>query len=160
MKTWLKLKFLSHYRQFIKYSLVGVLCFLIDISILMTLIRFTKIHYLLASAIGYLTGVIINYFFSINWIFSRRNLKKYWHIEFSIFFAIELIAMSLMSVGLFMFKDFFGLRIKLSKVLANLLAAGWNYIIKHLFLFKKHPQEKIKYLNDRKEILFGNQIKK
>ncbi len=159
MKTWLKLKFLSHYKQLGKYSITGIICFLVDISILLCLIRFTKIHYLVASALGYLTGVLLNYFFSITWIFSKRNLKKYWHVEFSIFLAIELVAMALMSVGLFMFRDFFGLRIKIAKILANLIAAGWNYVIKHLFLFKKHPEEKNDYLNEKKDILFGNSNK-
>lgn len=156
MINWVFIKLLKHYKQIARYSIIGILCFLVDISLLIILTKYTKIHYLFASVIGYLTGVFINYFLSISWVFSRRNLKKFWHIEFSIFMLIELIAMLFMSGSLYIFKGFLRVDLKLSKIFANFIAAIWNYIIKHIFLFKQHPEEKQLFIQERKQILSGN----
>lgn len=160
MIQWIKSKLIKHYIQLGKYSVIGIFCFLLDISILIILTKFTRIHYLIASSIGYLTGVIVNYLFSITWVFSKRNLKKYWHVEFSIFMVIELFAMTIMSISLFGFRDYLGLNLKISKVLANFIAAIWNYAVKHIFLFKQHPEQKQQFLEERKSILQGNKIKR
>ena len=142
MKAWLKLKLISHYRAISKYTLIGVFCFLVDIFILIILSKYTRIHYLFASAIGYLTGLVINYGFSIKWIFTKRQYKKSPKIEFLIFFTIELIAMLLMSSSLYIFKEFLRIDLRLAKVYANLIAAVWNYALKYQLLFKRRIMSK------------------
>ncbi len=152
MFNWIKRKTLKHYKQFLKYSVFGILCFFIDYCISIFLKDYYHIHYLLASTIGYCVGIVINYLFSITWVFSKRNLKQYWHIELAIFVAIEIVALLLMNLIIFLSTDYLFITFYISKLLGNFVAFFWNYLIKHLFLFKTNPEKKQQYINDKKKL--------
>ena len=133
----IKTRFGTHFYSSYKYLLIGVLCFILDFYTLMFLVKYTKMFYLLASGIGYIVGVIVNYFFCIKWIFSERIHQKNWKLEFGFFFLIEIIALIFMSSSLFILKGFLRIDLALSKVIANILTAIWNYIMKYRLLFNK-----------------------
>jgi putative flippase GtrA len=118
-----------------KYVLIGILCFVIDFSIFLILTDFVESLYLYASATGYLTGAVVNYIFCIKWVFPKRNLANYWKTEFGIFIAIEFTALLVLTACLYIFADIIDIDLELSKILANIVAGVWNYIIKRLFLF-------------------------
>ena len=123
-----------------RYSLIGFLCFLLDLLLLLVLVKYTNIHYLIASVISYVIGSTINYGFSISWIFKKRKLRDYWKTELLIFMLIELFALCIMSGSLYVFKEFLRFPLKYSKIIANILAALWNYTFKYYFLFRRDPE--------------------
>jgi len=136
----LKIHIINQFKQIFKYFIIGFLCFLIDISILYVLLELKIINYILASAIGYLTGSTINYWLSINWVFKKRNLIKYWKVEFTFFIIIEVIALLLMSSSLYLLREFLHLNVFIAKIIATIIAAIFNYLSKYRFLFSYHPQ--------------------
>lgn len=152
MINWLKSKTLKHYKQFLKYSIFGVISFIVDYFITILLTSQYGIHYLLSSTIGYSIGIIINYIFSITWVFSKRNLKDYWHIELGIFISIEIVALLIMNMIIFFCHDYYYISFYIAKLIGNFAAFIWNYSIKHLFLFKANPEEKIQYIKDKKHL--------
>ena len=136
-----KKEMISMLVQTSKYTLIGFLCFCIDFLVFLLLAELTNIHYLLASAIGYFIGVIVNYGFSISWVFKKRKLRGHWKTEFTIFMIIECIAILIMSSSLYVFEEVFIIPLAFSKIIANILAALWNYIMKYFFLFRKDPEK-------------------
>jgi putative flippase GtrA len=111
-----------------------------------------SVHYLLSSTIGYSIGIVINYIFSITWVFSKRNLKNYWHVELGIFISIEVIALLLMNMIMFFAHDYLFISFYIAKLIGNFAAFIWNYLIKHLFLFKSNPDEAKHFKEDTKKL--------
>ena len=126
----------KRHKEFSRYTLIGILCFLLDFLLSMFIVKFTRLHYIYASAIGYTTGAILNYKFSISWVFKKRKFRDYWKTEFIAFMLIELFALLVMSGSLLALKESFKVRLKLAKILANIFAAMLNYSLKSVFLFK------------------------
>ncbi len=155
MINWIKSKILIHSKQLIKYSIFGLISFFVDFLLTYILIKNTQIHYLISSTIGYIVGVMISYYFSITWVFSKRNLKDFWHLELGIFILIEIVALLLMNVVMFFSTDYLKFGFLLSKLIGNFIAFIWNYLIKHFFLFRANPTIKNDFLNWKKELYKG-----
>ena len=139
MGDWINTIVLKHHKQLGKYSFIGIICFFLDLGILLLITKYTMIHYLLASSIGYMSGAILNYGLSINWVFKKRNLKEYWKTEFIFFIFIEILALLAMSGFLYTFKGILKLNLIAAKILSNTLAAFLNYGLKYNYLFSHHP---------------------
>ena len=131
----------KHYEQSYKYFLVGIACFVVDFVILLIFLKFTKINYLLASAISYSVGIILSYVTSIRWIFKKRTYKKRWKVEFGSFSVIEISALVFMTCTLFLMSGVFLLNVLIAKVIANFVSGIYNYYIKYKFLFARNDHE-------------------
>jgi len=116
---------------------IALLSFLADYSVLISMVTFTKIHYLISTVIGYTVGVVINYILSIKWAFKSRRFPTDWKKEFGIFLLIELSALIMLSTGMFFLRHFFKFTITFAKIISNSVAAVWNYILKYKLLFKR-----------------------
>jgi len=116
---------------------IALLSFMADYTVLISMVTFTRIHYLISTAIGYIVGVVINYIFSIKWAFKSRRFPTDWKKEFGIFILIELSALIFLSTGMFFLRHFFKFSITLAKIVSNSFAAVWNYILKYKLLFKR-----------------------
>ena len=124
-----------HYRQLIKYLITGALCVVIDITTLFILTSYASMYYVFASAIGYSLGATVFYIISVKWVFTFRFYEKQKKLEFLIFLMIEFFALLLLSELLFIITEFCQFDLLVSKLIANLLTAFWNYYAKHIFLF-------------------------
>lgn len=148
MTKWLKIKFQKHYGQMIRYSIFGLICFLIDYFLSLFLKYHVSLNYLLASTIGYIVGIILNYYFSIKCIFTNRSMKDAWHIEMTIFFAIEIVALLIMNLFIYMISKHTNISYAIAKPLGNFAAMAWNYAIKHIFLFKRNAAQAVSINED------------
>lgn len=59
-------------QQFLKFGVVGVICFLIDFG-LYTACNLCGIPYLISGTIGFCASVIVNYILSMRFVFVRRD---------------------------------------------------------------------------------------
>jgi len=152
MTKWIKSKFIKHYKQFFKYSIFGFICFVVDYLLTVFLVYQFALHYLLASTLGYALGIVLNYCFSITWVFAKRNLKDIWHVEMTLFFTIEIVALLIMNLFIYLSHDYIHVDFLLAKLFGNIAAFTWNYIIKHIFLFRGNPKEKAEYLELKRNL--------
>ena len=131
-----------HLERSSKYFLLGAVCFLVDFFILILFLKFLpKVNYLIASAFSYSVGVILNYITSVRWIFQKRTFKTNWRLEFGIFSIIELSALIFMTASLFLLSGFFLVPVLIAKVMANMVSALYNYIVKYKFLFARNEND-------------------
>jgi putative flippase GtrA len=119
--------------QGLKYSIVGGICTLIDISLLFILTEFFNINYLHASVISFLTGAFINYFLCVNWIFDIRKVKKRLH-EFLFYLLISLIGLAINTLFIWLFSEKLMFHYLISKLIAVFFTFIWNFLSRKYFL--------------------------
>lgn len=90
-------------QQFLKFGVVGALCFVIDTG-LYTICNFIGIPYLISGVIGFSVSVVVNYLLSMKYVFVRRDdlsRKK----EFTIYLILSIIGLGLNELILFVCVD-------------------------------------------------------
>lgn len=131
--------------QFIRGSISSFSSFLLDFGILalLTLQGFFSREYVLAAVISYTAGLFLNYFFSVKWAFSRRNIKNR-VIEFTLFAFVGTVGLLLNVLLIYIFTDFVlsaiisdkHLRILSSKIISGMLIFIWNFTMRKNILFR------------------------
>ena len=134
-------KLISLFVQLFKFSIVGVVCFLVDFAVLYVLKEFAHLQVLLAAAISFTVSVILNYILSIYFVFDvdkKKNPKRNF-ILFVIFSIIGLILTEiLMKIGI----DFFNINYMLVKVLATVIVMVYNFVTRKLFIERPSKNSK------------------
>jgi putative flippase GtrA len=119
-------------KQFILYLFAGGTATIADITILFVLTHLLHINYLVAAAIGFLVGVVTNYFLNIALVFeSTGKIKR----EFSLFAIIGIGGLLWTELILWILVDNFGLYIMFSKLIAVALVLNWNFFMRKKFVF-------------------------
>jgi putative flippase GtrA len=136
--------------QIYRFVIVGGSAFLIDYGLLLLLIRFFKLHYLLAGTISFGIAVIFNYLMSIFWVF-KPSLRDERYKELTAFLILSTIGLGINQMAMFTMVDGIGFTISLSKVLATLIVMVFNFISRKVYL-EKIPMEKLFGINQKKMI--------
>ncbi len=134
--------------QLTRYMMAGVFCFVIDFSTLYALKEYLGLYYLVASALAFLTGIAINYILNVIWVFPKRAYKEKIH-EMTIFLLIEIVALILLVIFMWLFTDVLKMYYLASKACATGLVFFWNYYAKKHILFNKHHTE-----NDKDKVIY------
>jgi putative flippase GtrA len=148
MRTIMLIKFSSQYRQiiheFLRYALVGGAAYILDFSMLYlsrTLFFYRMGHngILLATALGFTSGLILNYVFSLRFVFKKIDEKAQRHKirSFILFVIIGLAGLLItefcMYTGIILFGETQYLVVKIFTAGIVLL---WNYLTRKIFIFK------------------------
>lgn len=123
-------------RQLFRYMLTGGVAFLADLGTLYACTEYLKMHYLVSTAAGFCTGLIINYVLSINWVFSGRKMKNR-YAEFTIFTVIGIIGLGLNEILMYSLTDLLGIYYIYSKLITTLIVLFWNFFARKFVLFNK-----------------------
>ncbi len=103
--------------QFIRFAVVGGICTAVNYVIFIALINFTEIHYLVASTIGFLTGLVTGFYINKNWTFSRDEENKSYFIKYLLLYSFSL------AVNLFIL-NFLVENYHVSEIFAQVVATG------------------------------------
>ena len=126
--------------EFLRYVLIGGSAFLIDIALMYIFKEFIfqgKFLYL-AVFIGYMVGLIYNFFFSCKFVFENgfNKIKNKEIQSFIIFTIIGIIGLLLTELLMKLFVDIIGIYYVLSKILTGAIVMFWNYIARKVIIFK------------------------
>jgi putative flippase GtrA len=127
--------------QLFKFSIVGVICFIVDFAVLYVLKEFVQLHVLLAAGISFSVSVILNYILSIYFVFDvdRQKNKKRNFILFVVFSVIGLILTELlMKLGI----DVLNVNYMLVKVGATVIVMVYNFVTRKLFIERANKKVK------------------
>lgn len=135
-------------QQFLKFGMVGVLCFFIDTG-LYTLCNFAGVPYLISGVIGFSVSVVVNYLLSMKYVFVRRDdlsRKK----EFVIYLILSIIGLGLNELILYtcvdvIYRNWTWLRqvmpVRAAELLAKIGATGivmvYNFVTRKIFMEKR-----------------------
>jgi len=121
--------------QFLRYTCVGGVAYLVDISALFLLTELVGIHYLGSAAIGFLLGLVINYALSTIWVFNSKRLQNR-SSEFSVFAIIGIGGLGLNELLIWIFTDLALMHFMLAKVASTVFTLLWNFSARKYFLFR------------------------
>lgn len=130
--------------QIAKFSVVGVISFIIDAGVLYILtVIFGVKFYLIFAAISFSASVVVNYILSMRFIFEgRKDIKK--QKEFVIFVVLSVIGLLLNQFVMWFFGILFSKHMQLTselvlliKIISTCIVMVWNFISRKVFLEQK-----------------------
>ena len=121
-------------KRFVQYSLLGFGTFLLDILLLYVLKEYVGINYLIATAIGFIVGVSLNYVLSRKYVF--HGSERSYRAGYGYFFLIAGVGLAFISVGMYVLVTVLSLNYLFSRVGIAALVGIWNYTMNLFFNFK------------------------
>ena len=123
----------SEFSRFLKYCLVGISTFLIDIALLYVFVEWAGIDYRLGAGLAFLIAVSINYFFSRAHVFvgTSRPLTS----GYALFISLAMIGALCTALATWAFVSFFGMYYMVSRVLVGAILGFGTYTLNASFIF-------------------------
>lgn len=119
-------------REFLRYAVVGGLAFMLDWGLLWLSLA-QGLHYLLATAIGFVGGLCLNYALCLAWVW--RGVGRPSVLGFLVFSLIGLGGLGLTEGQMWLAVNLLHLKPALAKVPVAGLVLLWNFILRRLFVF-------------------------
>ena len=135
--------------QILKFGVVGAVAFLIDWGILNLLVGVFHMHNVIAGTISFTIALVFNYFASMKYVFRHRPDMARW-MEMAIFLFSAVVGLFINGLIIWlstygMNKDAFIsqhaeylLRTNVGKLIATVVVAIWNFIIRKWLLDSTH----------------------
>jgi len=119
--------------QFIRYIFVGGISFLADAFALWTVSLFA--HYLIAAAIAFVFGLIVNFVLSKLFVFTDNKTNKF--VEFMTYAVIGVVGLLLTELLMYLLTDKLHIFFMLSKVITAAIVLVWNFAARKIILYRK-----------------------
>jgi putative flippase GtrA len=124
----------ANLKQFITFSIIGVINTLIHYGVFIILLNTTKLHYLLSSTIGYFIGIINSYILNKNITFKSKSKN---HLaEFFKFVAVNIMALAVNLLILKSLVDILELAPEFAQVFGILGSLTANFLGNKIWTFK------------------------
>ena len=121
-------------QQFLKFITIGVLSTIVNYTIFYALYRFLAVDYVVASGIGFVSGVFAGYGLNKNWTFGVKEKAKQYVYKYYIVYIVSLF----LGLG---FLEFLvvvlGIIPELANALTIILTTCTNFIGVKFWVFKK-----------------------
>ncbi len=121
--------------QFFRYIFVGGIAFVADAGALWLCEKF--MHYLIAAAIAFVFGLVVNYVLSVCFVFSDGERTTSRTAEFIIYAVIGVIGLGLTELIMWLFTDVIGIYFLLSKIVAAAIVLVWNFVARKKIIYTK-----------------------
>ena len=122
-------------RQLRRYLVVGGLAWVVDLSSLVVLTELLDVHYVVSATIAFSAGLVVNYAFSIAWVFDRRVLNSR-TTEFGIFGLIGLVGVGLNTLIVWGLTEALLPHYLYAKMASTGAVLWWNFLAKKYILFR------------------------
>lgn len=120
--------------EFAQYIVVGGLSFLIDWSILNHGVSL-GIHYLVATAMGFIAGLLTNYMLCILWVWRGSQARTF--KDFSVFSMIGLAGLAWTEFGMWLGVGVMGFEPSHAKIIVAGFVLIWNFTLRKFFVFSR-----------------------
>lgn len=120
--------------QLVRSLAVSVISLIFDFSTLVACKELVGINYLVAAAIGFIVGVIVNYLLSIVWVFPDHKLSSR-HAEFVIFVIICAIGLGLNLAIIAGMVQGLSVDYRLAKLVSTIVVFFWNFFARKKILY-------------------------
>ena len=118
--------------QFMKFGLVGIISFFIDLGLYIILLA-VGVHYLISATVAFTVSVVFNYVFSMRYVFRHKegmSRKR----EFIIFAVLSFIGLGFNDAIIWIGVDHFGGGEIVWKMIATAMVTMWNFVTRKRFL--------------------------
>lgn len=122
------------YENIIKYSIVGVMAFVVDFSVFYAAITFIEFNYLIAGMCGFMVGVFVNYILARKYVFHHSNRVKK-TVELVGVYAISAVGLIIHQVAIYILVEFVNEDVFVSKAIASIIVLLWNYNARRIYIY-------------------------
>lgn len=119
--------------QFMKFGIVGVIAFVIDYGVMISLTEVFGVPYLISTTISFVVSVIFNYFASMRFVFKRKDDMSR-RREFIIFIVLSVCGLGINDLLMWLMVDSLYIDYRLSKIVVTVVVAVWNFVTRKIFL--------------------------
>ena len=132
--------------QFLRYSIVGAVAFIVDfvtLSIVYELIL-EKYRYglFVGTAAGFISGIAVNYCISKKFVFSQNESRtKNSFVDFLIYVVIGIIGLLITEGGMYLGVELMLLNYAITKVVVAGIVLIWNFLARRFLVYKKGDVE-------------------
>lgn len=112
--------------QFIGYFSVALIGYIVDLSSLFIIHELLKIHYLVATVLGFIFGLTVVYLLSSRYVFGESKIKSK-SIEIGTFCLIGIIGLGILGILMWLFVDVIGIHYITAKITATIFVYTWNF---------------------------------
>lgn len=130
----------SIFSQIIKFGLIGMLNFLIDISIYLLLTRKFHFYYIIAHIIAFLIANLISFTLNKNFAFQDINNNKI-IIKYLKFLGFTMISLIISGSCLFICVQYLKISDIYGKIIGTILGATWNFLMYKFIVFSRFSKQ-------------------
>lgn len=138
--------------QFLRSVIVGAVATIIDIGVLTVLVEAFNVNVFIATAIGFIVGLLVNFFISSVWVFEKSKVVKNRVSEFIIFALIGVVGLIINELivnffdlylakslifGSFIDSDKYYL---IGKLVATVIAFVWNFFARKFIIYRNEER--------------------
>ncbi len=120
--------------QLIRSLVVSVIALVVDFGLLLIFKEVFGIHYLVAAALSFSCGVIVNYYLSIWWVFADRKLSSA-RKEFIIFVVITTLGLAFNLAIIAGMVNIGKVDYRVGKAVSTVIVFFWNFIARKKILY-------------------------
>ena len=120
-------------KQFIKFCLIGLESTVLNYLIFLILLHFLFVNYLIASAIGFISGTIFGFFFNKLWTFESKRKSK---VEIGPYFLVYLFSLGVGLLALKFIVSFMDIKPIIANVPVLVLTTIINFFGTKILVFK------------------------
>lgn len=120
--------------QFLRYVAVGGVAFIIDFLVLTGALDL-GLHYILATVVAFIAGLLVNYCLCVLWVWSGTQARSFKDV---FIFALIGVGGLLLTVALmWLAVDVLLWDVRISKIIIAILVLLWNFGLRRIFVFFK-----------------------
>jgi len=124
--------------QFARFLVVGLASFAVDYGIFFVLFHFFGVQYIVASTVSFALSLVLNYFLTLKFVFDAKPGRNV-AVEFAIYIGLNVIALGLNQLILFLAVDLLGLSPLIGKLIATAVVLVYNFISRKLLIERASP---------------------
>lgn len=134
MKKKITFKYSALVINFIRYTAVGTLGLVLDMTALYSLVEFAYVPVMVATPMAFMVAVINNFLFHKYWTF--RDKSRYFKRQFASFFTISVLDLGLTVMFMYVFYDLLNIWYMFAKFITAILVLIFSYTANRIFTFK------------------------
>ena len=119
--------------QIMKFGVVGVIAFVIDVGVMVFLTEVFGIDPVISATVSFIISVIFNYAASMRYVFSHREGMSRTR-EFIIFVVLSAIGLGINDLLIWAGTDLASFDYRLVKIFATAVVMVWNFVTRKIFL--------------------------
>lgn len=120
-------------KQFGKFAVVGITSLAVDYILLLVLVELLHVDFLIATSASFLASVVVNYFLSMRYVFSRRDdLSR--KREFTIFAVLSAVGLGLNDLFMFVGVAVLSIGYQVMKLISTFMVTWYNFFSRRRFL--------------------------
>ena len=120
--------------KILSYGIASAMALLVDVGLLLALTNYYSMHYLWAAAIGFSSGCVVAFLFSIKHVFDNQSQASL-SVIFSLFVVTGVVGLLLNQLILWISVDYFELMLIIGKAISAATVFWVNFYLRGRFVF-------------------------